>query len=154
MNYAIFYVLWDLGYSKAMQHTWLVALYFTILPFGFLTAAEERFLLTSEALRLRLGASLACIFVSWICLAQLITPSLSASDATFGPICINLTLTFDRNSHSTACVHKYLKERVLTKYKYIYFFLLIVMPNCFVCLAWFPASLSTKVLVLAKQFEF
>ena len=101
---------------------------FTILPFGFLTAAEERFLLASEALCLWLGASLDCIFTIWICSAELVTPSLSAGDATFIPICINLTLTFDRTNHYTACVHNYLKERVLTKYKYIYiFFKLIVI---------------------------
>ena len=40
-------------------------------------------MLASEAPRLRLGASLARIIVSWICSAQLITPSLSAGDAPF-----------------------------------------------------------------------
>ena len=40
-------------------------------------------MLDSEAPRLRQGASLARIIVSWICSAQLITPSLSAGDATF-----------------------------------------------------------------------
>ena len=42
----------------------------------------------SEAPRLRLGASLACIFVSWLCSAQLIGPSLSAGDAMFFQICV------------------------------------------------------------------
>ena len=40
-------------------------------------------MLASEAPRLRVRASLARIFVSWICSTQLITPSLSAGDATF-----------------------------------------------------------------------
>ena len=42
-------------------------------------------MLAIEAPRLRLRASLARIFVIWICLAQLITPSLSAGDAPFVP---------------------------------------------------------------------
>ena len=42
-------------------------------------------MLASEAPHLRLKPLLTCIFVSWICSAKLITPSLSAGDASFVP---------------------------------------------------------------------
>ena len=57
---------------------------------GVINCAEQIQLtnmLASKAPRLRLRDLLAQIFVSLICLAQLITPSLSAGDATFVQNC-------------------------------------------------------------------
>ena len=58
-------------------------------------------MLASDAPCLRLGASLACIFVSWICLVPLIAPYLSAGNAVFVPIVVI-------NGQPLTCVHTYL----------------------------------------------